>query len=69
LGTGDGVSPVSLHPAVNANTIPRINPAHDLDADVDKNCTLHPLHSGDALIPIFTSVRLNSGSSAGILAA
>ena len=52
LGTGDGVSAAWLHPAANdANTIARQNPTHGLNADADKNRTLHPLHSGDASIP------------------
>jgi hypothetical protein len=42
-----------LQPAANdANTIPRQNPTHDPDAAPLKNATLHPLHPGDAFIPI-----------------
>jgi hypothetical protein len=52
LGTGDGVKPVWLHPAANdANTIARQNPTLGLNAEADKNRTLHPLHFGDGFIP------------------
>jgi hypothetical protein len=63
LGTGDGVSTVSLHPTVSANTIAR---THNLHADAHKNCTLHPLHSGDASIPIADFRPLDPGGPAEI---
>ena len=41
--------------ASDANTIARQNPTHDLDGAAVKNSTLHPLHPGDASIPILRS--------------